>query len=1746
MTASPPGSPSGAPQRLSGIMRTPRSNSRLSMSSKQGGGSRASDEDGKTAVKVAVRVRPPLKPDDPNYELIPQRFQRSMVHVTTPTSLAVDVPQGRKLFVFDRVFPETVDQAGIWEYLSDSVTSFVQGYNVSILAYGQSGAGKSYTMGTSGPSEQTLSQGMGIIPRAAQHLFEKLEAPPKHSRNSSTGLRTPARYSISSAASFSKVNTEKNWQMKATYVEIYNEHLRDLLIPDSTPTGERSTVTIREDTKGRIIPTGLHQVDINSIDDLLGALNFGSTIRQTDSTAVNAKSSRSHAVFSLNLVQRKSTNGIASTKDKRMSMPADMASGSDVSVTVESKFHFVDLAGSERLKNTGASGERAKEGISINAGLAALGKVISQLSSRQAGSHVSYRDSKLTRLLQDSLGGNAYTYMIACVTPAEFHLSETLNTVQYAQRARAIQSKPRIQQVHDESDKSAVIERLKAEVAFLRQQLRNAEDNERRTAGPQDRSERQNEREAELQNQLLDSQESYNALSQRHAKLISELARDSETEEGMDPNDAASYIGKSSIERLKRSHSFAESVEQVVLEYEKTIQSLESSLSNTRSSLSSTESTLLERETRCTYVETVNTQLQTRIQKLLERESGTETYLHELESRLDGQSSGEEKQAAIISELRKELTRARESEANCEDYITTLEERLAEADQDMELMQREVDRLEHVIERQRSLGKLDNLLYDLDHNQQNGSTTRDLEEPEMQTPVKRAYHPQRRTASLDVLTEAVETAIPESDEDFGEAPAPEDRGDTQNSEPAAKANEDLKVLENATDHLPADQNEQVQYRTPSPTQSRVVADKLDTVTQELFDLRMLHESTVSEYETLEAKYEQAMKELADLRQDAADEARHSSPDARHLISPAPTSRPVSFLEDAKAPDLKTGTQQSSSRSLSSELSLVGEPAASHELSSVKPGPEAGTHVDTASESDEAKAQEIEHMRRLLSEHQEGVSIMTQKYAELQAEHAETLHLIESLKSELQKPRASPPTTPGYKPVIRRKTSQTLIGNVDRAHRSLAALRNIAVEEFESRPDTMQNFEVHLDSAMHELHNRMERIQALEAENQSVKREMETKSTIISGLTRERSSLQGGGSSVDMGLVSQLRDQVVQQENTINEMREAHEAREKHLLAEIEELKALLKTQEEAAKAHDAGAEEQEKKIGLLEGELTEWKTKHQSAVESLQSSEQQLSTTLAELNGALVTLDSMRAEKAAAGEASSAEKEAAARALENERYQQQELVEELKRDIEQHKSTAAAHLDTISSLEQSHSAAQQQLSDLLASKDASGNEIEARQTRVSELEQEIESHRSQADSYKKDLDSLQESHKAELVELEARAKAAAQADYELKLTEKDTEHDNALKSLRSEITESRDELVKLLKMVSDLLNSDVTAENLADQIQEIMMQKQHFSDKYAELIGTNEDLRKQLELKGNDTDRVDELTKSNAEKEAKVNELAVLVATLEDTLHQREEQIKKEEALVAEISAEKEKSVRLVEELEEQITSSFDQHHNRLSIIQQERDQALEDAKAKIVTYETDIETYKVRIEQLELQIKNSSNQDSTSHDRSSSITSNLRKSSSATSLPSPPPAIPLPPLPTIASTTNGTSGSISPPSSRHTSKELASTQVVEDQEARIRTIEKHLYAEKQLTATLEEALGDLEAQSNKVKSESEAWKKKTWQLEEELTTLRKERNSQRLSLQAVEEERTARREAEAARAQLEERMNALNKKKKKSTLNCF
>ena len=184
---------------------------------------------------------------------------------------------------------------------------------------------------------------------------------------------------------------------------------------------------------------------------------------------------------------------------------------------------------------------------------------------------------------------------------------------------------------------------------------------------------------------------------------------------------------------------------------------------------------------------------------------------------------------------------------------------------------------------------------------------------------------------------------------------------------------------------------------------------------------------------------------------------------------------------------------------------------------------------------------------------------------------------------------------------------------------------------------------------------------------------------------------------------------------------------------------------------------------------------------------------------------------------------------------------------------------------------------------------------------------------------------------------------------------------------------------------------------------------------------------------------------------------------------------------------------------------------------------------------------------------------RSNSTTSHLRKSASVASLPSPPPAIPLPPLPgsmgAAVSPNNAASIPVPPTptlSNRPTSNDLAISQIQEDQEARIRTIEKHLFAEKQLTTTLEEALTDLERQSNKVKADCDAWRRRAADLELELKEAkereanRSEEKENRWSMLQVEEERKKRRDAEIARAHLEERMNAISKKKKKGSLNCF
>ncbi|KAH8353169.1 hypothetical protein KR084_009353, partial [Drosophila pseudotakahashii] len=343
-----------------------------------------------------------------------------------------------KAFTFDYVFDTNSNQCDIYsDCVERLVDSTLHGYNATVLAYGQTGSGKTYTMGTGFDHESESSESvlLGIIPRAVRHIFsgiEQLEA-------SSSSSELPA------------AGGSPQFSLAVQYIELYNEDIFDLL----DPFNKNSNFKIHEDASGQITISGASIKPIFQPQDALKYLQQGALARTTASTKMNDQSSRSHALFTI-FVRR-----------QRLLAPNDNVSDNDLE-TLTSKFHFVDLAGSERLKRTQATGERAREGISINCGLLALGNCISALGDKSKRAlHVPYRDSKLTRLLQDSLGGNSQTLMIACVSPSDRDFMETLNTLKYANRARNIKNKVKINQ--DQS--SRTISQLRREIAALQMEL---------------------------------------------------------------------------------------------------------------------------------------------------------------------------------------------------------------------------------------------------------------------------------------------------------------------------------------------------------------------------------------------------------------------------------------------------------------------------------------------------------------------------------------------------------------------------------------------------------------------------------------------------------------------------------------------------------------------------------------------------------------------------------------------------------------------------------------------------------------------------------------------------------------------------------------------------------------------------------------------------------------------------------------------------------------------------------------------------------------------------------------------------------------------------------------------------------------------------------------------------------------------------------------------------------------------------
>ncbi|XP_075605851.1 kinesin-like protein KIF16B isoform X9 [Balearica regulorum gibbericeps] len=382
------------------------------------------------SVKVAVRVRPMNRREkDLNAKFIisMEKNKTTITNLKVPEGGTGDTGRERtKTFTYDFSYfsadsksPSFVCQEMVFKNLgTDVLKSAFEGYNACVFAYGQTGSGKSYTMmGDAGDA--------GLIPRICEGLFSKISE--KTKRN------------------------EASFRTEVSYLEIYNERVRDLLRRKSSKT---NNLRIREHPKEGPYVEDLSKHLVQNYADVEELMEAGNINRTTAATGMNDVSSRSHAIFTINFTQAKFDS----------EMPCETVS----------KIHLVDLAGSERADATGATGVRLKEGGNINKSLVTLGNVISALAdlsqdatnplSKKKQVFVPYRDSVLTWLLKDSLGGNSKTIMIATISPADVNYGETLSTLRYANRAKNIINKPTI----NEDPNVKLIRELRAEIARLK------------------------------------------------------------------------------------------------------------------------------------------------------------------------------------------------------------------------------------------------------------------------------------------------------------------------------------------------------------------------------------------------------------------------------------------------------------------------------------------------------------------------------------------------------------------------------------------------------------------------------------------------------------------------------------------------------------------------------------------------------------------------------------------------------------------------------------------------------------------------------------------------------------------------------------------------------------------------------------------------------------------------------------------------------------------------------------------------------------------------------------------------------------------------------------------------------------------------------------------------------------------------------------------------------------------------------
>ncbi|KAG4067581.1 hypothetical protein HA402_005353 [Bradysia odoriphaga] len=357
-------------------------------------------------VQVVVRCRPMSKRELENNS---SRNECKQVVDVYPNRGVIEIQnpgdinrENPKMFTYDAVYDHRSTQQDIYdEVVRPLVSSVMEGFNCCVFAYGQTGTGKTFTMEGVRANENLK----GIIPRAFEQIW----------------------FHINRAE-----NT--NFLVTASYMEIYMEELRDLLKPNS------KSLELREREHVGVFVPNLHSVLCKNVDEMQNVMNQGNKNRTVGKTNMNEHSSRSHAIFTIKI---------------------EMCDAETNKVKV-GKLNLIDLAGSERQSKTGATAERLKEASKINRALSSLGNVISALAENSP--HIPYRDSKLTRLLQDSLGGNSKTIMIANIGPSEYNYNETLTTLRYAHRAKTIQNKP----VKNEDSQDAKLKEYQDEIARLR------------------------------------------------------------------------------------------------------------------------------------------------------------------------------------------------------------------------------------------------------------------------------------------------------------------------------------------------------------------------------------------------------------------------------------------------------------------------------------------------------------------------------------------------------------------------------------------------------------------------------------------------------------------------------------------------------------------------------------------------------------------------------------------------------------------------------------------------------------------------------------------------------------------------------------------------------------------------------------------------------------------------------------------------------------------------------------------------------------------------------------------------------------------------------------------------------------------------------------------------------------------------------------------------------------------------------